>query len=1335
MSIQIGNTANLNTYISNQQTSRERILLQSATQSNLIHLYTTDINKTYIAFENNYSDSNLYYIGKSNQAFVIGNNTSNLMILTENGVIFNAPLDISNTTIKQLSVTNASLTTATITSNLQIISSAKNDRVFVILNPNSNAPLLSTYSSGLVGIGTTLPLEALHVAQNIRSDTAIKTPNLNVNNIYVANNSIPNITTNIDGDLVLTPESGKIILDADIVDANISYTSNINFTNLVLISGRLFASTFEIAPGLKPYDYVPFSLNINHRGKASAIGVPTSNMVSMAIQYQINENDPYNTHYPFQIDSVGRIGLGTVTPQASIDYYYNSNIDINSNGILRIYGKNSNDSLIINPDFLIGIGTTQNFHNLGIYYNTRPIYIQSSSNIYSTYTSNVWVPNTITGNFDIYNFSQSNYGVSFAISSNSSTIVVGAPNSNQGTVYIYQQNESGWNYSSNFTYIGNNGDQFGKSVALSSNGSVIVVGAPGTNLNRGSAFVYNYTNDTWIQQNQLNPDSSTQEFFGSNVAISLDGNTVAISAHGSNQSQGGAYLYRWTSPTWTKETILTTNGETNLGLNMILAQDGNTVILANPSSNNSQGTVLAYKYFNNIWNTNKFVEINSSFNNRYGIGVAISSNADILAIGSPGSNQNQGSVYVYRWNSVWDTPTQLFINEPGISFGNPLAMSADGNKMIIGAITSNENQGAAFIYKWTGTTWIQEKKLFASDGRPKDNYGSFLTMSTDGNSIVIGAPTKYVFPNSNQGASYLYSWNTTEWIETKLVYSNPSSNNLFGQTPIISGDQTTLLIGSSNHVYIYNNTSNITSRTTYTIVPTQFTSNTVVYNTFQTIPVGSNAMIGLRQYGTSNIVPYLYFSSNDIQIAQLDSVGRLTVGSIQPYPTIYNPSYSIQTMDSIITPTILTSSIQSLPGSTSINLYNTSLLNINRSTTISSYTSNASFSNINSDSAYVRNLVATNLDFDNVDVYNVLFENSLRSSTFTSTPNYLYVGSSNSIFNFTNNFSYNGIQGYLRLYAPNPTIPNTGANTAYLLGGTNARILSATGTGHASIRVNTTIPTSPILTYNYAVTEYGVSTDGGNTYDAVTGYVGMRVNSSTREMHLGLVNGTTNTLLLGYDTSRIYLGMTNNSISTATSVIENGNIMIGATTQQTIGGLSPKLFCNGILYCGTISKPGFYVNTDFTIPRVGINYIPTISDPIFTVNGSSTFGGGQTTFNSNIVVNDLATFNNYIYSVRNIIVTSDSNIKTNLKQIDQPLTKVQQLSGYTYLRKDTLQRETGLIAQDVQKVLPEVIQSLPNNTLGIAYGNMMGLMVEAIKELTLKVEQLTLRVQELEKRN
>jgi hypothetical protein len=1335
MSIQIGNTANLNSYISNQQSSRERILLQSAVQSNLIHLYTNDIFKTYIVFENNYSDSNLYYIGKSNAAFIIANNTSNLITMTDTSISFRPRLDIPSTMIQQLSANNAVIATATITSNFQLINDATNDKVFSIINPNSNAPLLSAYSTGKIGIGTSQPFEALHVAQTIRSDVAVKTPKLNVNNVYVANDSIANMTTNVGGDLILKTATGRMILDANVVEANIGYTSNLNFTNLVLTTGRLFSSTFEIAPGLSPYDYVPYSLKINHKGMASAIGVPSSNMVQMAIQYQTSNGGPYGTHYPFQIDSVGRIGLGTLTPKASIDYYYNSNIDINSNGVLRIYGtQGPNESLIIDPMFRIGINTSQTVHNIGLHYTAQPLYGQSPSNITYSYTSNLFGYNTI-GNFAIQSYSQSNinYGTFFAISSNASTIVVGAPNSNQGTVYIYQWNGTAWNYSSNLTSTNTIGDQFGKSLALSSNASVIVVGAPGSNFNQGAAFVYTYVNNSWEQQAKFTPHSSNQSF-GSNVAISLDGNTIAVSAHGSNQSQGGAYIYRWVAPNWTQDTFLTTSGESNLGLNMILAQDGNTVLLPNPSSNNSQGTVLAYKYFNNTWTPSKFVETSNAPNHLFGLGVAISSNANTLVIGAPGSNQNQGSAYVYRWNSTWNTPTQLFIQESNTSFGNPIAMSSDGNKIVIGAITSNQNQGSAFVYQWSGTNWVRQTQLIASDGRPQDNYGRFLTMSLDGNSIIVSAPNKYVFPNSNQGASYLYTWDTLQWVETKLVYTNASSNSLFGQNPLISGDGSTLLIGASNSIYIFNNTSNTSSNTTY--YPTRFTSNVIVYNTIQLQPQGSNAMLGLRQYGiTSNLVPYLYISSNDVQVAQLDTQGRLTLGSTPPYSLNYNPTYSIQTTQAIITPAVMTSTLTSLPGTSNIDLLNiTNLLNINNTTAISSYTSNASFSNMSSTTAYIRNLFATNLDFDNVDVYNVLFENSLRSPTFVSTANYLNVAASNTILNFTNNGTYNGVQGFLRLYAPNPTIPSTGTNTPYLLGGTNARLLSATGTGHVSLRVNTTIPSSPILTYNYAVTEYGVSGDGGNTYDTTTGYVGMRVNTTTREMHLGLLSGTTNTLLLGYDTSRIYLGMTNNSVSTATSVIENGNLMIGATAQQTIAGLTPKLYCNGILYCGTSTKTGLYVSTDFTTPRVGINYIPTLSDTVFTVSGGSTFSGGQTTFNSNIVVNDLATFNNYIYSVRNIIVTSDSNIKTDLKRIDEPLVKVQQLSGYTYLRKDTLQRETGLIAQDVQQVLPEVIQALPNtNTLGIAYGNMMGLMVEAIKELTQKVEQLTNRVQYLEK--
>ena len=87
--------------------------------------------------------------------------------------------------------------------------------------------------------------------------------------------------------------------------------------------------------------------------------------------------------------------------------------------------------------------------------------------------------------------------------------------------------------------------------------------------------------------------------------------------------------------------------------------------------------------------------------------------------------------------------------------------------------------------------------------------------------------------------------------------------------------------------------------------------------------------------------------------------------------------------------------------------------------------------------------------------------------------------------------------------------------------------------------------------------------------------------------------------------------------------------------------------------------------------------------------------------------------------VRNI---SDIRVKEDLKRIENSLEKIKQLSGYTFKRKDLNgATDTGLIAQDVNKVLPEVINKDPNGYLNIDYSKMMGLVVEAIKELDSKI--------------
>jgi hypothetical protein len=94
------------------------------------------------------------------------------------------------------------------------------------------------------------------------------------------------------------------------------------------------------------------------------------------------------------------------------------------------------------------------------------------------------------------------------------------------------------------------------------------------------------------------------------------------------------------------------------------------------------------------------------------------------------------------------------------------------------------------------------------------------------------------------------------------------------------------------------------------------------------------------------------------------------------------------------------------------------------------------------------------------------------------------------------------------------------------------------------------------------------------------------------------------------------------------------------------------------------------------------------------------------------------------YAASNITAYSDARIKTKLEKIEGALDKVDQLTGYTFDRTDIeTSRQTGLIAQDVQKVLPEAV-SEHDDKLSVAYGNMMGLIVEAIKELRAEVAEI-----------
>lgn len=113
---------------------------------------------------------------------------------------------------------------------------------------------------------------------------------------------------------------------------------------------------------------------------------------------------------------------------------------------------------------------------------------------------------------------------------------------------------------------------------------------------------------------------------------------------------------------------------------------------------------------------------------------------------------------------------------------------------------------------------------------------------------------------------------------------------------------------------------------------------------------------------------------------------------------------------------------------------------------------------------------------------------------------------------------------------------------------------------------------------------------------------------------------------------------------------------------------------------------------------------------------------GSLNIDGNLQCQDYIKTEQFIEAKQGVRNISDLRVKEDLKIISNSLEKIKQLSGYTFKRRDLNGiKDTGLIAQDVNKVLPEVINQDYNGYLNIDYSKMMGLIVEAIKELDNKI--------------
>ena len=358
-------------------------------------------------------------------------------------------------------------------------------------------------------------------------------------------------------------------------------------------------------------------------------------------------------------------------------------------------------------------------------------------------------------------------------------------------------------------------DEFGLHVDISGNWAIVGASSDDDNgSNSGSAYIFQYNGTTWIQAAKLTAgDGAANDNFGSSVGIS--GNTAIVGANGDDGSRGSAYIFSYNGSTWLQSQKLTaSDGSVNdiFGFSVSIS-DNNAVVGAWRDTDNGSNSGSAYMYtFNGSdWiQSAKLLASDGHSEQHFGISVSISGNSAI--IGANGDNQNaigSGAAYIYSYNGTsWLESQKLIASDGAITdrFGASVSISDD--ILIIGA--NEDASGSAYIFSYNGTVWSESTKLTASDGAAGDFFG--YSASISGNTALVGAYIDDPF-GPGSGSAYVYSYNGSSWNETqKLIPSDGAAPDLFGVGVAISDNS--MIVGAN-----YNDDNGSNSGSAYFFEP------------------------------------------------------------------------------------------------------------------------------------------------------------------------------------------------------------------------------------------------------------------------------------------------------------------------------------------------------------------------------------------------------------------------------------------------------------------------------------------------------------------------------------
>jgi hypothetical protein len=320
------------------------------------------------------------------------------------------------------------------------------------------------------------------------------------------------------------------------------------------------------------------------------------------------------------------------------------------------------------------------------------------------------------------------FGFSASMSIDGKTAFIGAPA--DGSAHVFSKTGGEWTQQQRLTPPdGEESDDFGIELSVSGDGTTVIIsesdGDP-QETQPGGVYVFTESGGEWSYQQKLTvPDGEVQDDFGQSLAISGDGTVVFIgSSDDENQNgeqAGSAYVFTNSGGEWIRQQkLLAEDGDSadTFGVSAAISHNGTTALIGastdgNPNGNDA-GAVYVFTETDGEWTQRqKLVAEDGDSEDFFGAGLSISNDGTIALIGGTGadnsSGKDTGAVYVFaETGGEWSHQQKLTAADgtPEDFFAIPVGVSGDGTTAVIGARDdenpSGEDAGSAYVFGRSG---------------------------------------------------------------------------------------------------------------------------------------------------------------------------------------------------------------------------------------------------------------------------------------------------------------------------------------------------------------------------------------------------------------------------------------------------------------------------------------------------------------------------------------------------------------------------------------------------------------------------------------------------------